>query len=157
PDGQRIATCGADSAIKLWDVYSFQDKTLLSEVATLTGHDGPVTSVAFSPDGNTLASASADGTVRLWHAPPFSSPPREPAKAQPPPPTETTHLFWLPVWQGAQATLAREGNIHRVDVTALGTYPGNVSLLQLFDDFQEGASYSVRFRARANPPRKTTL
>ncbi|MFJ3310891.1 trypsin-like peptidase domain-containing protein [Streptomyces sp. NPDC086549] len=32
----------------------------------LTGHTGPVRSVAFSPDGHTLASGSYDGTVGLW-------------------------------------------------------------------------------------------
>ncbi|MFC6432299.1 WD40 repeat domain-containing protein, partial [Nocardiopsis tropica] len=32
----------------------------------LTGHDGTVTSVVFSPDGNQLASTSDDGTVRVW-------------------------------------------------------------------------------------------
>jgi len=35
-------------------------------VMTLTGHDGPVNSVAYSPDSRILASASADGTIRIW-------------------------------------------------------------------------------------------
>ena len=35
--------------------------------ATLTGHGGVVTSVAFSPDRKTLASASGDNTIKLWN------------------------------------------------------------------------------------------
>ena len=37
-----------------------------AELATLSGHQGPVYSVSFSPDSQTIASASGDGTVMLW-------------------------------------------------------------------------------------------
>ena len=36
-------------------------------VMTLTGHGGPVNSVAYSSDGQLIASGSNDGTVRLWN------------------------------------------------------------------------------------------
>jgi WD40 repeat protein len=90
PDGRRLATGGADSNVKLWDVSRLQ------EVATLTGHRGPVTAVAFAPDGNTLATASADATVRLWQAPPLPATRPEPAEAPSvPQPVEATRIFTL--------------------------------------------------------------
>lgn len=60
PDGNTLASGGADNTIRLWNPTTGQ---LLS---TLRGHTDWVYSVTFSPDGNTLASGGGDNTVRLW-------------------------------------------------------------------------------------------
>lgn len=62
PNGKLIASAGEEGVVKLWHADTRQ------EIATLRGHAGPVTSVAFSPGGETLASAGTDGSIRLWDA-----------------------------------------------------------------------------------------
>jgi WD40 repeat protein len=55
-----LASCSADGSICLWDTSNGQI------LQTLTGHDGAVWTVDFSPDGRLLVSGSEDGSLRLW-------------------------------------------------------------------------------------------
>jgi WD40 repeat protein len=55
-----VATGGADSLIKLWNVAGG------SQIATLIGHTEPVNALAFSRDGMALLSGGDDNTARLW-------------------------------------------------------------------------------------------
>jgi WD40 repeat protein/serine/threonine protein kinase len=151
PDGRRLATTSTDGTIKLWDVELFH------EVATLTGHAGPVTDVAFSPDGNTLASASADGTVRLWQAPPELAALREPADSPSLTPSETIRSPQVETQGAARAKLNIDGNAYRVDVAAVDDTDWHVQFAQLFDNLEEGATYTIRFRAKADVPRRIGL
>lgn len=60
PDGKMLAFGNKEGNIKLWTVDG-------EELATIRGHNSPVSSLSFSPDGKTLASASEDGTIVLWN------------------------------------------------------------------------------------------
>jgi WD40 repeat protein len=60
PDGSKLATCGADKFVKVWEVPS--GKFLKS----FEGHTHHVLDVGWKPDGKFLASAGADNAVKVW-------------------------------------------------------------------------------------------
>ena len=59
PDGTLLAVA---STIGIW----LYDALTGAEIALITGHEGAVLSVDFSPDGSTLVSGSTDEMIRLW-------------------------------------------------------------------------------------------
>ncbi|MBR8832557.1 MAG: NACHT domain-containing protein [Stigonema ocellatum SAG 48.90 = DSM 106950] len=63
PDGQILASGGANNTIKLWEISEISQSKCIK---TLDGHTNWVWKVVFSPDGQTLASSSEDQTIRLW-------------------------------------------------------------------------------------------
>jgi WD40 repeat protein len=64
PDGQILASGGADKTVKLWDLQTGQ--LLHNWGGWFSGHRKAVSSLAFSPDGLYLASGSGDKTIKLW-------------------------------------------------------------------------------------------
>jgi WD40 repeat protein len=80
----------------------------------------------------------------------LSADPRELAEAR-------VRPFVLTVQGTAQATLVRDGTVHRVDVAAVDGTHWHVQLGHTFGDLQEGVTYTVRFRAKADAPRQVNL
>ncbi len=60
PDSQRIATCGFDSVVQIWDF------TGGAETLSLDGRGGRVSEVFFARGDLRLYSAGRDGVVKLW-------------------------------------------------------------------------------------------
>ena len=104
-DGSMLATADAGrfgltpGTVKLWDV------TTGTNIATLQGHTGTSSAVAFSPDGGTLAMRHGDGTVKLWEA------------------TTGQHISLLPIESAWSMAYSPDGN-----TLALGRHHGTVKL-----------------------------
>ncbi|CAM9423674.1 unnamed protein product [Discosporangium mesarthrocarpum] len=63
PDGSRIATCGSDKLVWLYDGTTGEPASKLN-----AGHAGSIYSLAWSTDSAKIITSSADKTVRLWDA-----------------------------------------------------------------------------------------
>lgn len=63
PDGDRIASCGDDTNVRVWD---WQERKRIFISSTAVGHKNWARAVAFSPCGRYLISSSDDQTVRVW-------------------------------------------------------------------------------------------
>ena len=60
PDGRRIASCGEDRTIRVWDANTGE------EILTLQGHEQYIASIAYSPDGESIVSGAGDNMVKVW-------------------------------------------------------------------------------------------
>ncbi len=59
PDGERVATAGADGRVRVLDRQG-------APLLTLRGHVGAILDLAWSADGRWLCSGSEDQTARVW-------------------------------------------------------------------------------------------
>jgi eukaryotic-like serine/threonine-protein kinase len=62
PDGRRVVTASAESAVEIWDVLTG------GKLGSLPRQHGIVFQVRYSPDGTRIATGGWDETVRVWDA-----------------------------------------------------------------------------------------
>ncbi len=62
PDGKKIASCGADNFVKVWD-YEKGEK-----IRDMQGHQKQVTSLFFVGKSTQFVTGSGDASVRMWNA-----------------------------------------------------------------------------------------
>lgn len=62
PDGQRVASGGKDSTIRVWDAVAGRQLTCLR------GHSQGIQDLSFSSDGRHIISRGGDETIRVWDA-----------------------------------------------------------------------------------------
>ena len=65
PDGQSLASCGADGLGRIW-YFNQAGAPLPAKTITLTGHLGPLNAISFRKDGQHLVTAGSDQVVKLW-------------------------------------------------------------------------------------------
>jgi WD40 repeat protein len=74
-DGKTLATGGGDGSVRLWDVASRKQTSLVQEsraVPVVEGQAAALLAVAYAPDGSSVATADEDGQVNVYGM----SPPR---------------------------------------------------------------------------------
>lgn len=59
-DGSRLASCGGDGVVVIYEVGSFQ------VIGGLSDHEGGVGSFAWSPDDSMIVTCARDRKARLW-------------------------------------------------------------------------------------------
>ncbi len=60
PDSKKLATCGADKFVKVWEIPSAKF------LKSFEGHTHHVLDVGWKPDGKLLASCGADNAIKIW-------------------------------------------------------------------------------------------
>jgi hypothetical protein len=165
PDNTWLAVSGATT---VWDMH--QRKLLLA----LPAEHGFNWGLTWSPNRELLAAGLSDGSLVIWNIPriraglaeigldwhdsPAPAAHQEQAIASSEPlPLDSARLFALELFGTAGATLAALGNVCRVDITAVDGTNWHARITKLFDDLQAGANYTVRFRAKADSPRRIWL